>query len=62
MNKKSIIAISIITIMIMAGFTGLVYYNNPQIVNSNKTNISTEIANKYMPNLSKKMQDLIQLP
>ncbi len=44
MNKKSIIAISIITIMIMAGFTGLVYYNNPQIVNSNKTNISTEEA------------------
>ncbi len=31
MNKKSIIAISIITIMIMAGFTGLIYYNSPQV-------------------------------
>lgn len=40
MNKKNIIPIAIITIMIIAGFSGLVYYNFPQEINSNNTNLN----------------------
>lgn len=48
-NKKFIIAISFATIMVMVGFTGLMYYNNE---NNNKTNtnicaIVNNIAEKY---------------